>query len=428
MPHDAMSPAELKRWRLLAYVQAAVGFEAFSMATLVVFFVEYARFSFEAFSMFTASLFILLCLFEIPAGAIADRFGRKRCLVLGNAIYACGMAGLLTSRNTAALPWVAVLYAAGSALASGAFQSMMFDRFLAAEATEQFHAVMARTTGIGLWASAIAAFVGGAMAAISLALPLTVDALLLVFLTLVLWWKVPSVQRGQKHDQLPVGKPAPQSRDAPSTHSLRELLGLALQLCANSRVWCLLILASAFTFAGIRASFNLYQPLLRDASIDVKWFGAIFGCLALCGGVCSQLFSGIKRSWLDKGHIELVIIVLFIASISLAVLNWTDPLILIGCIAAHQIVRGLYPSYYSYRLNQAIPPAHPARTTLLSMAQWARALFSAVAILCVGKLAASTDMATSYIVLNVAIALGLLFAYACHYSTRYGHTSTTSDA
>ncbi|VVE86918.1 MFS transporter [Pandoraea bronchicola] len=428
MPSDTPYAAELKRWRLLAYVQAAAGFEAFSMATLVVFFVEYASFSFEAFSTFTASLFILLCLFEIPAGAMADRFGRKLCLVLGNAIYACGMAALLTSRNTAALPWIAVLYSGGSALASGAFQSMMFDRFSALGATAQFHVAMAKATGIGLWASAIAAFLGGAMAAVSLALPLTVDALLLTLLTLVLWWKVPSAQGGEKYEHLTAGTPTPQDHVAPSSHSFRELLGLALQFCASSRVWCFLVLTSALTFAGIRASFNLYQPLLRDAAVAVEWFGVIFGCLVLCAGICSQLFSRIKKSWLDRGHIELAIIALFVVSLSLFVLNRFPPLWLIGCIAAHQIVRGLYPSYYSYRLNQAIPAAHPARTTLLSMAQWARALVSAIAIFCIGLLTENSDMATSFIVLNVVIAIGLLAAYALHYSARYGHHSTTSDA
>lgn len=414
-----LSP-ELTRWKYLSYLQAGVGVEAFSMATLVLFYVDHVGFSFETFSTFIASVFVLLCLFEIPAGAIADRFGRKRCLVIGNSLYVCAMAGLLASKNSDHWPVIALAFAAGGALASGTFQSMMFEQFAARNASAQFHAVMAKSTGIGLWSGAIAALLGGVMASVSLALPLTLDAVALGMLTLILWWRVPSVASSDggyaAHDRHLNTKAACVEKRPPP--KIGTLLSVACQTFVHSREWCLLVIAAALTFTGVRASFNLYQPLMLNADIDVKWLGVVFGVLVLAGGICARLFSRMPKRWLDRGLPEIVIAALFVLSTVLAAFDTSNVASLVGCIAAHQFVRGAFPSYYSYRLNQAIGPSHTARATLLSTAQWARRLSSGVTIFAIGQFATMSDLSTSFVLLNGAIASSLTLVYCLHYPLR----------
>lgn len=386
------------------------------MAILVIFFVEYAGFSFSVFSTFTASLFVLNWLLEVPAGACADRFGRKKCLIAGNTIYVGAIVLLVVANSHLSLAFVALMYAVGSCLASGTFQATMYEAFAARQATPQFHAVMAEATGLGLWGAALAATVGGWLAGYSLALPLLLDAAALALLTLYLLLRMPPAT------------PRELSARAEPSLSIRQVLASAWRITLTSPTLCVLFAGLAITFACVRASFNAYQPLMLDAGIPVKYFGAAFCGLVLLGGGVAKLFSKLPKPWLDRGYPELVVIAVFIAGLLPFALIEASPMLLLLSVAAHQLVRGIFPSYYSYRINREIPSDTPARTTVLSIANLIRALLTALAVFGIGALAENVDLTTAYRLINtLAIAALIVLVTLSHRSRDNVGTSHPSD-
>ncbi|WP_174995928.1 MFS transporter [Pandoraea iniqua] len=367
------------------------------MAILVIFFVEYAGFSFSVFSTFTATLFILNWMLEVPAGAFADKFGRKKCLVAGNTVYVGAIVLLVFAQSYLSLAFVALMYAVGSCLASGTFQATMYEAFSARQATSQFHSVMAETTGLGLWGAALAATVGGWLAAYSLALPLLVDAVALALLTLYLLLRMP-----------PASTQAPSGRVKPSL-SIRKMLTSAWRITLASPTLCVLFAGLAITFACVRASFNAYQPLMLDAGIPVQYFGVAFCVLVLLGGGVAKIFSKLPKPWLDRGYPELAVIAVFILGLLPVALLGMSPIFLLLSVAAHQFVRGVFPSYYSYRINREIPVGTPARTTVLSIANLIRALVTAIAVFGIGGIADDLDLVTAYKWIN-SLAIAALIA------------------
>jgi len=245
-----MGNITLKRWRTLCYVQAFFSLEAFSAPILIMFYTSYAGFTFEQYSAIIALIFIFLWILEIPAGALADQYGRKRALIAGNGVYLSTMVCLVMQGHSVPGWLIALLFAFGGSLSGGTFQSMMFDAYASAGRNEDFHTVNARATSISLISGAGAAILGGAMAARSLAFPMYADIGILALLTIIFCFLLqePKIARSS------------QSSLRPGFSSIvRQGLG---EIFSSKELFAGIAIV-ALVFSCLRAGFNFYQPLRR---------------------------------------------------------------------------------------------------------------------------------------------------------------------
>jgi MFS family permease len=94
---------------------------------------------------------------EVPSGALADTFGRRRAVVAGEVLRAVGFALWLVAPTFAGFAGGFVLWALGGALASGAVEALLFDALAAAGVPERFARVNGQVTAAGLLAQIPAA-------------------------------------------------------------------------------------------------------------------------------------------------------------------------------------------------------------------------------------------------------------------------------
>lgn len=177
----------LNRWRFLSYLQSLFGVESVLAPVLTIFYLSYAGYTFEQYSTMLALCFFFLWLIEIPAGALADKMGRKLSLLIGNTVYILAMLSVLLWKNEIPVIIVAFLFSIGTAVAGNTFQSMMYDIYASRKAEEKFHEAIAKSTSISLFAAAGAAILGGVLAEINIALPMIVDIILLSLATIIIW-------------------------------------------------------------------------------------------------------------------------------------------------------------------------------------------------------------------------------------------------
>ena len=245
---------------------------------------------------------LVTALAEVPAGAVADTFGRKTTLALGSVLVAAG-AALVTFASGYA--WVLASYlvwSAGLALQSGADHALLFDS-LAREGREaDYHAVASRSFAVVQLAQGVAAVAGGWLAGISLPLPMLATsvftALSLVFL---------------------IGLREPAQEKQTAKRGYRETLAEAAAFVgARPQVRYLMLYTSLVAAAVWVVVFVLFQPYLGAHLVPVTWFGALFLVIRLASVAGSRLSPHLVRAahaprWLLLAPLAFTVLLLGVA-------------------------------------------------------------------------------------------------------------------
>lgn len=81
---------------------------------------------------------------EVPSGAVADRWSRRGCLVVGGVLQAVAYACWLTAPTFAGFAVGFVVWGVGGSLYSGAFEALLYDGLHSAGAADRYAAVKGR--------------------------------------------------------------------------------------------------------------------------------------------------------------------------------------------------------------------------------------------------------------------------------------------
>lgn len=101
---------------------------------------------------------------EVPSGILADRFGRRRLIVLDGALSALEFAVLLFANSFWMFALAVFLSGVGKAFSSGSQNALLYDSLLAENRENEFEKHMGRMSAIDLGGSMIAALSGGVLA------------------------------------------------------------------------------------------------------------------------------------------------------------------------------------------------------------------------------------------------------------------------
>lgn len=351
----------LAKWKWLCYMQSLFALETFIAPVLVIFYTQYAGFSFSQYAILMSYIFIFSWVFQIPTGAIADKYGRKRALIFGNVIYILAMLSLVVLGNRTPVVLTSALFSFGSCLSTGAFQAMMYSAYAEEDRVADFNSVNARGNSLALLGGAGGAALGGVLAGVSLALPMVVDIAVLSLTTVLLSISVRPTQVIQNVRQV----------------SIQTIAIDAIRAAFRSKKLFSSILVSAVAFACVRTDFNLYQPLLTSSGIHVSQLGIIFAGFSLFSAGVAYAYSKVRREILDGPLILILIALAFILS-AIFLANAPTKLAIIFAICCHQFARAVYPSFSAYMININISDDNASRTTILSLAALLRSLIAAV--------------------------------------------------
>jgi MFS family permease len=129
-------------------------------------------------------VFTIGFLAEIPSGALADTFGRKKILVLGGIMLAFG--SLATALSNDILPLIAAqsLWFIGYAFYSGANEALAYDELIDAGIEDKWQLISARAKNLVVIVIIASVLLGGVLYSINYRLPFYAHALAMVAFTL----------------------------------------------------------------------------------------------------------------------------------------------------------------------------------------------------------------------------------------------------
>ncbi|MCP5068314.1 MAG: MFS transporter [bacterium] len=335
------------------------------------------------FGWIIAIFYLAVVLFEVPSGILADRFGRRRLLVIGALanVLACGM--LAVAFDFLSFAAVQVLFAIGTAAISGADSALLFDRLAAEGREEDYTRIEGTSQAAWLIVTAVA------MALADRFLIEGGDPTPTVVVTGLFQLIGVAFALGLKESRRPEEKPA------------RAIVAAALENVVRVPGAARWIAISVGVFVLIRSAIVLlYNPILDAVEIPVDRWGTLLALINVAGGLAAWQ----THRWTGGRGAERMVLLLPIALIAmyagLATLR-SGSAAMLFCIQG--IAFGVYPVAMRTVLNRRIRDPHH-RATVLSIESLAcRLAFSGVAV-AVGTLLERAELRWA---IGAAVALGL---------------------
>jgi len=141
-----------------------------TMPILLLFFQDLGFTVEESFQL-KAIYSIAIVVFEIPSGYAADVLGRKRTLIIGSILGTLGFALYSMTSGFYAFLAAELILGVGQSFISGADSAMLYDSLKADGREKDYLKYEGRNFSLGNFSEAIAGFLGGALAEISLRMP-----------------------------------------------------------------------------------------------------------------------------------------------------------------------------------------------------------------------------------------------------------------
>jgi MFS family permease len=251
----------------------------FIAAVLVPFFTEWGRISFSQVLFLNSWYMFCVFIFEIPTGTIADFFGRKISMFLGSVVSILAVIVYASYPNFYVFMAGETIWAVAFTLKSGANEALIYDslKMIGWEAKSQI--IFSRMESFKMAGILIGALLGGVLARygglkmpiISMTVPFGLSAVFVAMLK-----EPPSGEKVTKASYVQILKGG---IDFFTQHRTLKILTLDM------------VAIGSFAFLIIWA----YQMLLKEANVNIIYFGVVHAMMCLAQIVVLQSFNRFEK-------------------------------------------------------------------------------------------------------------------------------------
>ena len=359
-------------WKLS--ILRGLAFAWFPIPTIILFYQSHGI-DLERAVLLKTILSLSILLLEVPSGYIADRLGRKFCLIVGSAVWLSGWLCYCTGSSFTIFAIAEILSGVAVSLISGADTAIAYESLLELKQESFYRTFEGRLVAIAGISEAVCGLVGAAIAEINLVYPFYLQTVcLLVYLCL-------SCTLIEPKKQIEVDKNKQQSL---------KLIITDVFIKRPSLRW-LILLSSIFSTATFLIVW-LSQGYFQEINLPIAamgWTWAIFHLLMSLASINARRIEnifGIKRSLL------ILILLLGVAYILLGSVNTVRGIVFIALI---YIVRGVRSPLTLNLINQQVPSE--IRATVLSLSSFTFHLGFAVFAPAIGAISSAYSLSSALI-------------------------------
>lgn len=324
-----------------------IGFLQFFMSeitgTTLILFLLSKGLSLQTANFLLVIFFVSVFLFEIPTGAIADKYGRKISVILGLVCFLIYSILFMQSERMEVLVVAQIFGGLAICLQSGSLESWAVEN-----SHQPMEVLFTTANSIQYISGFICGLLGAFLAVYSYSLPWLASILSTL---LAIWLCVFYMQENKREFARTKGRNV--------VSIIRESAGISLQ---NKSIWIIFIIGLFISFSN-SAGNTFQQPRLVGLSEQGVW---IMGIIKAAYSLCMTWGSYFVRK-LSKNNSDIRVLMYACGMIGVWLilagsLNTFYPVLMTFLI--YEVGRGMYPAAKQIYLNQRISDEY--RSTLLS--------------------------------------------------------------
>jgi MFS family permease len=330
-----------------------------------------------------AAFWLTMILFQIPAGLLGDKYGRKPVLFIGEALFAIGVLTFGLSTEFPQYLVSNIVWALGACFVVSGDTPFLYDTLLELDRGNDFTRVMGTATAVMFLMQAVACVVGGALVHMTGRLELTLIIASLIALSgsfTVAFLREPKVTRS-------------------AVKSYRTQLGTGIKQVLKSRAIMILIFFQIVLQLGTYVM-AVFRSVYMNDKLDLSFLeiGLFFGTFAIVGGIVTLRSSRIEARLKEKGSLLFMLVALIASFVIVFVVR--SPIAVLTQYLIYMITGLQYPVINGY-IHRLVDSSH--RSTIIAISSMLFTLFVVVAEVLVGWIALLWGLEESLIVLAMAI-------------------------
>jgi predicted MFS family arabinose efflux permease len=346
-PFDPSLRRDLRLFHVYRFLSTSYLF----MPVLVKFF-QGRGLDFTEIALLNSVYALTAIVFEVPTGVLADRFGRRRAMILGALMMAAGCLVDYRGEGFWTFALGEGLLALGMTLTSGADSAYLFDLLRSAGREHEYRRREGSATAAKLIGTAAALALGGFIGRRAMAGTYLATALVCTTAAFVAF----ALRERPYEREVEVG-------------FLRQIAAAARAVVTEGPLR-FAVFFSVLVFTLLRMGLYLYPAYLDAAHLDVGWVGVVLAVLWLAGAFGAQRIEAIRRTF---GESSLVWGLPLVVAGSYALLGRWFTVWGIGLLAVQSVCNGVYSPFSKELLNREIRDSGQ-RATVLSVESMARRL------------------------------------------------------
>lgn len=298
--------------------------------TLTLYFQNKLNLSLCQIAFSYAVFTLLLGIFEIPTGVLADKIGYKKTMIIASICMIIASIGYTISSNIYHIIIVEGFWALGFSLNSGTMDSFLYNTLKETGNQNQFNSILGRGNALMFMGLAISAIIGGYLAKFDLSIPIKFGSLpLIIPFLVVLTFKEPSIIRSElNHLQ----------------HVKASLKHILLQPNLRFMLFYIVILAVAF-----ESIFKFSQPYMHQLGIPIPLISISFSCSYLLSASGAFIGQNLNNFFGERKLFLLLYILIFV---SLLLLKVNTIFAITGMIILFPLVEGIHGPITSGFINR----------------------------------------------------------------------------
>lgn len=278
----------------------------FILPVILPYFRQELRLSFQDFLIGNAVFAIFLIICDVPAGYLADRWGRKNTLILGAIILTISYIFLLESHGL----WDSFLFqisnGMGIACVSGANTALLYDTLLSQGRESEYRRREGFRFALQLYSCSLACVVGGYLYVIDHHLPIILDIIFLIFGLIVAFFFIEP----------------PRHKHISEHHPLRDIRDTLVYVLHGHKDIAGIVLLMVIVFSTTKICMWGIQAYAEALHIPEIYNGWMIALVMLCGGISGhvghKILPRLRGQQALQGLILMLVTILFVAGFSMS--------------------------------------------------------------------------------------------------------------